>query len=92
MAQLTEKQRVILYRLAARQDEQGRETAHLRLSELEASELYKDLIDLEYLTFSQFGEDDKAIAQLIVTMKGERYCHEHLDELSALSRASWKLN
>ncbi len=89
MTQLSEKQELILYRLAIRQDEQSRETAHVRMVELETSELYQELLESEYLTFSKFGEGDKAIAQLIVTLKGERYCCDNLDKLTQLDKETW---
>ena len=48
---LTEKQKIILYRIALRQDEQGRQSSMVRLSEIEGDEVYKELVDLEYLTY-----------------------------------------
>ena len=91
MAELTEKQQLILYNLAIRQDEQGRETTHIMMSELETSDLYQDLFELEYLTYATFGEGEKAIAQIIVTLKGERYCHENIETLSALHKETWQM-
>lgn len=85
---LTEKQEIILYRLALLQDEQGRQSSMVRLSELENDKGYKELVDLEYLTYEQFGEGKAAIANLIVTLPGMRYCYDHLDEMAALDAKS----
>lgn len=85
---LTEKQEIILYRIALRQDEQGRQSSMVRLSEIEGDEVYKELVDLEYLTYEQFGEGKAAIANLIVTLPGMRYCYDHLDEMASLDAKS----
>jgi hypothetical protein len=86
--QLSEQQEIILYRIAIRQDEQGRQSSLIRKAKLEASALYQDLLDLEYLVYLESGEGDNAIASLIVSNKGLRYCYDNLDRLSALDRES----
>jgi hypothetical protein len=86
--QLTEQQEIILYRIAIRQDEQGRQSSLIRKAALEASVLYRDLLDLEYLVYQESGQGDDAIASLIVSNKGLRYCYDNLSRLSALDRES----
>ncbi|MGI6220545.1 MAG: hypothetical protein ACOYIP_01530 [Coriobacteriales bacterium] len=85
---LSEQQEVILYRLSILQDEQGRQSSMKLKSEITSDPFYTELIDLEYLTFEQYGEGPDAIASLIVTLKGQRYLYEHLDEISKLDRES----
>lgn len=81
-------QDIILYRLAILQDEQGRQSSMKLKSELENDEFYAELLEREYLTYEQYGEGPDAIASLIVTLKGERYLYEHLDEIHKLDRSS----
>jgi hypothetical protein len=88
MQQLTEQQEIILYRIAIRQDEQGRQPSFVRKSVLEASEMYRDLLELEYLIYLEAGEGEDAIASLIVSDKGMRYCYHNLDRMSRLDRES----
>ena len=85
---LSEKQEIILYRLSILQDEQGRQSSMVLMNQLMGDPTYKELLDLEYLTYEQYGEGDDAIANLIVTLKGSRYCFEHLDEVAALDKKS----
>ena len=80
---LGEKEDIILYRMLVRQDEQGRQSHLVPIAKVE-DHPYKGLIDLEYLTFETFGEGEKAIANLIVTLKGERYVTTWLDEIHEL--------
>jgi hypothetical protein len=86
--ELSDQQEIILYRIAIRQDEQGRQSSLIRKAKLEASELYRRLLDLEYLIYIESGTGDDAIASLIVSDKGMRYCYDNLDRLSALDRES----
>ena len=81
---LEEKQDIILYRMAIRQDEQGRQSHLVPIAKVTDDPIYKELIDLEYLTYEVFGEGDRAIANLIVTLKGERYLSTWLDEVHEL--------
>ena len=85
---LSEKQKIILYRLSILQDEQGRQSSMVPKATLLADPTYKELLDLEFLTYEQYGEGDDAIANIIVTLKGSRYCYDHLDEVAALDKAS----
>ena len=81
---LEEKQDIILYRISIRQDEQGRQSHLVPIAKINEDPIYKELIDKEYLTYEQFGEGDKAIANLIITLKGQRYLYTWLDEVSEL--------
>lgn len=85
---LTNEHKIVLYRIAIRQDEQGRQPTYLKAAQLEANDLYQDLLESQYLTYEQFGEGEKAIASLMVTLKGLRYCTDNIDEISALDRSS----
>jgi len=90
--QLSDKQKSILYRIAIRQDEQGRQPSNIMMKQLLASSLYTDLFDLEYLTYEKMGEGEKAIAGLYVTLKGLRYCAENSQELSRLDKEAHVLD
>ena len=81
---LGEKQDIILYRISIRQDEQGRQSHLVPIAKVTEDPIYKELIDLEYLTYEVFGEGDRAIANLIVTLKGQRYLYTWLDEVHEL--------
>lgn len=80
---LTEKQENILYNIALKQDELGRESTNMLLEQVEGSEIYQPMIDREYLTYEVFNKGGKRpIACLYVTLKGLRYAIMHADELS----------
>ena len=81
---LSEQQDIILYRLSILQDEQGRQSSMKLKSDIMSDPLYTEMIDLEYLTFEQYGEGPDAIASLIVTLKGQRYLYDHIDEIHKL--------
>lgn len=85
---LSEQQEIILYRLSILQDEQGRQSSMKLKSEIVSDPFYTEMLDLEYLTFEQYGEGDDAIASLIVTLKGQRYLYNHLDEIAQLDKGS----
>lgn len=78
---LSEQQEIILYRLSVLQDEQGRQSSMILKKDLMNDPLYTELLDLEYLTFEQYGEGNDAIANLIVTLAGQRYLFNHIDEI-----------
>ncbi len=87
---LTEQQEIILYRISIRQDEQGREPTVMFKSKMLEDPMYTELLDLEYLTYEEYGEGDEAIVNLIVTLKGQRYCFNDIDRIAALDRNSRK--
>ncbi len=85
---LSEQQEIILYRISIRQDEQGRQPSPMFKTKMMESELYTELLDLGYLTYTQYGEGEEAVVELIVTLAGQRYCFDHLDEIAELDRNS----
>ena len=85
---LNEQQEIILYRISILQDEQGRRSSMMLKDKLMENKDYTELLDLEYLTYEQYGEGPEAVASLIITLKGERYLYNHLDEVFELERNS----
>ena len=74
---LTEEQEDILYNIALRQDELGREPTNMLLSKLEGNPIYQPMIDRELLTYQVYDHGQEGVpkvASLIVTLKGMRYC------------------
>ncbi len=83
LGRLTVEQENILYNIALKQDELGRQATNMLLSKIEGSELYQPMIDREFLTYEIFNHGGKnPIACLYVTLKGLRYCIMFSDELS----------
>lgn len=81
---LSEEQEVILYNIALRQDELGREPTNMLLSKLEGNPLYQEMIDRELLTYQVYDHGKEGVpkvASLIVTLKGTRYCIMYGDEI-----------
>lgn len=85
MTQLTEKQEIILYRIALLQDEQGRQTSMMLKNKLLESDVYKPLLDEQLLVCKEEGSGAAAIANLMVSDKGMRYCYENLNRLNKLN-------
>ncbi|MDY2626427.1 MAG: hypothetical protein SOV74_08950 [Coriobacteriales bacterium] len=84
LGRLSTEQEVVLYNISLRQDELGRQPTNMLLSDLEANELYKDMLEREYLTYEVYnhgGSGKAVIASLIVTLKGMRYCNLYADEI-----------
>lgn len=80
---LTPEQESILYNISLKQDELGRESTNLLLSQVEGSPVYEPMIEREYLTYDVFNHGGThEIACLYVTLKGLRYCIVFADELS----------
>ena len=89
LGRLTQEQEDILYNITLRQDELGREPTNMLLEKLENNPVYQPMIDREYLTYEVFnygGEGSHAVASLMVTLKGTRYCIMFGDEISARRR------
>ncbi len=81
---LSDEQEVILYNIALRQDELGREPTNVLLSKIENNPLYQELFDRQLLTYQVYdhgGEGAPVVASLIVTLKGTRYCIMYGDEI-----------
>jgi hypothetical protein len=89
---ISDEQEVLLYNIALRQDELGREPTNLLLSKIENNPLYQELFDRELLTYQVYnygGNGVPAVASLIVTLKGMRYCIMYGDEIEPKRR--WDL-
>lgn len=83
LGRLTEEQENILYNITLKQDEWGRQSTNLLLSQVEGSDVYQPMLDREYLTYEVFNHGSgHEIASLYVTLKGIRYCILFKDELS----------
>ena len=84
IGRLTEAQEDILYNIALKQDELGREATNMLLEKVVDSEIYQPMIDREMLTYEVFNKGGKhEIACLYVTLKGMRYCIMFGDEISS---------
>lgn len=83
LGRLTEEQENILYNIALKQDELGRQTTNLLLEKVVDSPIYQPMLDREYITYELFNHGTKhEIASIYVTLKGIRYCIMFADELS----------
>ena len=89
LGRLTPEQEVILYNIALRQDELGREQTNMLLEQVEGSEIYQPMIDRELLTcdvYNHGGQGSHVVVNLIVTLKGLRYCIAYADEIEPLRK------
>lgn len=89
LGRLTAEQEQILYNIALRQEELGRQPTNMLLSTFENSPVYQPLIDRELLTvdvYDHSGNSDHAVVNLIVTLKGMRYCILYADEIEPKRR------
>ena len=87
LGRVTPQQERVLYNIALRQDELGREPTNMFKSKLEESEDYKALLDREYITYEVFGHAGSkrdAVVSVYVTLKGMRYAITFAEEISAL--------
>lgn len=83
LGRLSPHQEDVLYSIALKQDELGRESTCLLLDKLAGNPLYEPLIEREYLTYDTFDHGGvNRVASLYVTLKGLRYCILFADELS----------
>lgn len=81
---LSDEQETILYNIALRQDELGRVQTNMLLSKVEGDPIYQEMIDRELLTYQLYdfgGPDAPKVVNLIVTLKGMRYCIIYADEI-----------
>ena len=84
---LTGSQDLVLYNLALRQDEYGRQATNMMLSKIEADPDYQTMIARELITLkvNKYGNPNAPkVAQVIVTLKGMRYCVLHSEEIEPL--------
>ena len=81
---LSDEQEVILYNIALRQDELGRVQTNVLLGRIENDPVYQEMIEREFLTYQLYdfgGPDAPKVVNLIVTLKGMRYCIMYADEI-----------
>ena len=81
---LKPEQEDILYNIALRQDELGREPTNVLYSKIENDPLYQEMFDREVLTYQVYDHGKKGVplvASLYVTLKGMRYCIMYGDEI-----------
>ena len=83
LGRLSEEQELVLYNIALKQDELGREATNMLLEKLEGNPLYEPMIEREYLTYDVFNHGTKhEVASLYVTLKGMRYCIMFSNEIA----------
>lgn len=81
---LSDEQEVILYNISLRQDELGRVQTNMLYSKIENDPVYQEMIEREFLTYQLYdfgGEDAPKVVNLIVTLKGMRYCIMYANEI-----------
>ena len=86
LGRLTQDQEQILYSISLRQEELGRQPTIMMRDKLDEDSVYQGLIDCEMLTYQLYdhgGEGAPQVVNLIVTLKGMRYCIEYGDEIYA---------
>ena len=86
---LSEEQEDILYNIALRQDELGREQTLALLDKIVGNPLYQEMIDRELLTYQAYDHGNEGVpvtCNLIVTLKGMRYCIMYGDEIEPRRR------
>lgn len=86
LGRLSEEQEDILYNIALRQDELGREPTNMLETKMKENDVYTGLIEREMLTYDVFdnlGNSKRRIVSLYVTLKGMRYCIVYGDEINA---------
>lgn len=85
LGRLTAVQEDLLYNIALRQEELGREPTHMLFEKMQAHEDIQALMKRELLTYQLYdhgGEGAPKVVNLIVTLKGTRYCIMFGDEIS----------
>lgn len=84
LGRMTPEQEVMLYNISLRQEELGREPTNMLLERMEANADIQALIDRELLTYQLYdhgGAGAHKVVNLIVTLKGVRYCIIYGDEI-----------
>ena len=81
------EQEVLLYNIALRQEELGREPTNVIWDKIKDDPLYTELFDRELLTYQLYDHGKPGVpivASLIVTLKGTRYCIVYGDEIEPM--------
>ena len=84
LGRMTDYQEVLLYNISLRQEELGREPTIMLLEKMQSNEDLQALMDRELLTYQLYdhgGENAPKVVNLIVTLKGIRYCIMFGDEI-----------
>lgn len=98
LGRLTPEQELILYNIALKQDELGRQSTNMLLEKLLADEDFKPMLERELITYEVFNHGTKhEIASIYVTLKGIRYSILFSDETSKNRKlnpagAPWEAN
>lgn len=89
LGRMTPHQEVMLYNISLRQEELGREPTIMLLEKMQSSEDLQALLKRELLTYQLYdhgGEGAPKVVNLIVTLKGLRYCIMFGDEITELRK------
>ena len=84
LGRLSDDQEVLLYNVSLRQEELGREPTNMLLEKMQANADIQALIEREYMTYQLYdhgGENAPKVVNLIVSLKGIRYCIMFGDEI-----------
>lgn len=84
---VSQEQEILLYNIALRQDELGREPTNVLWDKIKDDPTYKELFERELLTYQLYDHGKPGIpvvASLIVTLKGMRYCIIYGNEIEPL--------
>ena len=82
-----QEQEILLYNIALRQDELGREPTNVLWDKIKDDPTYTELFERELLTYQLYDHGKPGIpvvASLIVTLKGMRYCIIYGNEIEPL--------
>lgn len=81
------EQEVLLYNIALRQEELGREPTNVLWDKIKDDPMYTELFDRELLTYQLYDHGKPGVpivASLIVTLKGTRYCIVYGNEIEPM--------
>ena len=91
LGRMTPEQEVLLYNIALRQEELGREPTHMLYEKMLENQDIMPLIERELLTYQLYnhgGSGAPKVVNLIVTLKGTRYCIIFGDEIHELRKVN----
>ena len=91
LGRMSDAQEVLLYNIALRQEELGREPTNMLLERLKANADLQALIERELLTYQLYdhgGAGAHKVVNLIVTLKGVRYCIMYGDEIVEMRKVN----
>lgn len=89
LGRMTLEQEVLLYNIALRQEELGREPTNMLYEKMLANEDIVALLERELLTYQLYdhgGPNAPKVVNLIVTLKGTRYCIIYGDEIHEMRK------